>query len=1073
MSPEQVRGQKTDARSDIFSFGCVLYEMITGRRAFSEDSLPETMTAILREEPPSVASSCADVVPELDRVITRCLEKKPEQRIHSARDLAFALRDVLSYSGVSKPPIIRAAPRTPIAFGIIAAVVALILAAVFFLPREPQPAIDSLAVLPFANVTGDPETEYLSEEIPASIINSLSRLSDLRVIPRSTVFRYKGREAEPVAVGREMSIAAVLTGRISARGDNLSVRAELVDVANDRQLWGERYNRKFADLLVLEEDIAKSISEALRLRLTGEEETRLTRRYTENAEAYRAYLQGRFWWNKRSQDGLRRAIEFFDEAIRIDSTYALAYAGKADCYCLLGWYFRPPRETAPKAKEAIDAALALDFELPEAYPPLGWVRALYDWDWPGAERAFERAIELDPRYATAHHWYGCCLLIPGKLEDATREISYAHELDPGSLIISSDLGVVRYNRRQFDEAVEQLQRTVEMDSSFAPAHMALGWTYLARQEYDEAIAEFHTMHRAAGHFPRGAGLLGQAYALAGQRGKALEELRSLTELSARGLYVPAIAFATIHGALGNMDEAFEWMDKAVDERDASLPFLKIGPGFDPLRGDPRFDELVRRVGMEPAPRPTSTARPLPGKIRLAVRPIKNLSADSEQEYFCDGMTEELISQLGRLHPEGLEVIGRGSSMHYKGSDKTSGQVGRELDVDYVLEGSVRRAGDRIRILAGLTRVSNQTQLWTEDYDNRSDADVFDIQADVARRIARSLALRLLPDQRASLTRRPTANAEAHQLYLKGRHHWNRRTKDGFDKAMEYFQQAIEKDPGYALAHAGIAESYVLLPAWSLMSPEEAYPKAKAAATRALELDDTLAEAHASLACIARDYVWNWTEAERRFKQAIRLNPGYASAHQWYAEFLAYMGRHDEADAEIERALELDPLSIIIHTVAGDIAYCARKYDQAIEHCRRGLELDPNFPAAHCFLGIACQAKGMHDEAVAELRKAREVGGTTMILGYLGHVYAVAGREHRAREVLAELQELAQTEYVAADAIALIHVGLGDKDQAFAWLEKAYEQRAFGVLWLNVHGTFDRLRGDQRFDDLLRRIGLEP
>ena len=457
---------------------------------------------------------------------------------------------------------------------------------------------------------------------------------------------------------------------------------------------------------------------------------------------------------------------------------------------------------------------------------------------------------------------------------------------------------------------------------------------------------------------------------------------------------------------------------------------------------------------------------------LAVLPFEDMSPEP-QEWFSDGMTEEMIAQLGRLQPKKLGVIARTSAMRYKGTDKGIDQIGRELGVDYILEGSVRRATDRVRITASLIQVSDQTQLWAAPFQGEP-TDVFALQADVAERIARSLAVELLPDEQAALARPPTTDLAAHEAYLKGRYHWNKRTEKGFRRAIDYFRQAINHDPAYALAHAGIAESYVVLPGWSILRPNEAYPEAKKAAAEALQIDDALGEAHATLACIAWDYEWDWSAAEREFEAAIGLNPGYATAHQWYAEYLASMGRHEEAIVEIGRARELDPLSLIINAVGGGLYYYAREHDQAIDHCRRALELDPGFPAARLFLSWAYEGKGMYDEAVAELQQASAHGGARgVILGCLGYAYAVAGHNEQAEAVLDELQEFAKREYVGADWIALIYIGLGAKDQAFAWLDQACGGRASGLLFLNVDARYDSLRDDSRFDDLLRRIGLEP
>jgi tetratricopeptide (TPR) repeat protein len=388
-----------------------------------------------------------------------------------------------------------------------------------------------------------------------------------------------------------------------------------------------------------------------------------------------------------------------------------------------------------------------------------------------------------------------------------------------------------------------------------------------------------------------------------------------------------------------------------------------------------------------------------------------------------------------------------------------------------LTGQVTLRGENLSIRVDLSDVANDRQLWGERYDERL-ADILTIEQDVAKQISDALRLELTVDDRTRLAKRYTENTEAHVAYLQGRFWWNQRTREGLERAIDFFDNAIREDPGYALAHAGIAEFYVVLPLWSVLRPREAYPKAEEAATRALELDNTLPGAHVSLACVAWYYDWDWAEAERRFKEAIRLDPGYATAHQWYAEYLGAMGRHDEARAEIQRALELDPQSVIIYAQASQLSYWAREYDEAIEHCRRGLEIDPDFLAAHQTLAQPYRVKGMYDQAIAEFLRSRELGGTPTALAYLGHVYAEAGREAEARGALAELQELATTAYVGPDLFALIHLGLGDHEQAFDWLEKAYVERAFGLMLLKLDQRYDPLRDDPRFDDLLRRIGLD-
>jgi len=379
--------------------------------------------------------------------------------------------------------------------------------------------------------------------------------------------------------------------------DSLVIHAELIDVANDNQLWGTKYRRTLTDILAIEEDIAEHISDALRLRLTYEDKARLTVRHTENAEAHRAYLQGRFWWNKRTKEGFRKAIEYFDKAIRIDPTYALAYAGKADCYCLMVLLDSPPKECIPKAREAAEQALAANGTLAEAHASLGWIKWVYDWDWPGAERSFKRAIELNPRYPTAHNWYAGFLAAMGRDTEAIEQMTRAHQLDPGSLIINRDLGVIYSFTGQIDRAIGQLRKTIQMDPRFAPAHAHLGRVYIDAGMYAEAIAELETAVDLTGHVTHG-GMLGHAYARVGRRDDAARELEILTEFAKQG-NCPAFKFAVIHAGLDDKEQAFEWLEKAYENREFAMAILSVGQGFNSLRDDPRFDDLLRRIGLPP------------------------------------------------------------------------------------------------------------------------------------------------------------------------------------------------------------------------------------------------------------------------------------------------------------------------------------------------------------------------------------------------------------------------------------------------------------------------------------------
>ena len=458
------------------------------------------------------------------------------------------------------------------------------------------------------------------------------------------------------------------------------------------------------------------------------------------------------------------------------------------------------------------------------------------------------------------------------------------------------------------------------------------------------------------------------------------------------------------------------------------------------------------------------------KIRsLAVLPLENLSGDASQDYFADGMTDELIANLGQI--SALRVISRTSMMTYKGVRKPMAQIAGELNVDAVVEGSVLRSGERVRITAQLIQLPADKHLWAQSYEGDI-RDALTLQNKVARAIAEQIRVTLSQDEQAALEDAKTVNPDAYQAYLAGRYFWNKRTGDGLKKAIDYFSQAIEKDPNYAQPYTGLADAYALSGDWEygVLSPEVAFPKAKAAATKALALDDNLAEAHTSLAFVLDLYDWDWESAEQEYKRAIALNPGYATAHHWFAWHLIVMGRNSEAIAESRKAEILDPLSPIISADLADALCVAHLYDESVQQSRKTLEIHPHFAVAHYELGQAFAQKHMYNEAIAELRKAIELsGGNTAFDSKLAYAYAISGRTEEAIKIIKELESRQGRPSSTDPHLALIYVGLGDHDQAMMWLNKAYQARFNPSILMRP--AFDPLRSDARFQDLLRRIGL--
>jgi len=453
---------------------------------------------------------------------------------------------------------------------------------------------------------------------------------------------------------------------------------------------------------------------------------------------------------------------------------------------------------------------------------------------------------------------------------------------------------------------------------------------------------------------------------------------------------------------------------------------------------------------------------------IAVLPFLDMSPKKDQEYFCDGLTEETISTLSRV--EGLRVVSRMSSFQFKGREFDLRQVGHQLNVSCVLEGSIRKAGKRVRISAQLTNISDGFLLWSEQYE-REIKDIFKIQDEISQAIVGALKIKLISEKDKRLYKNYTDNVEAYSDYLKGRYHWNKRTADALKKSIEHYNQAIEKDPQYAPAFAGLADTYIILGLYGTLAPKFVMPKAKAAASKALEIDQDLAEARASLGCIQSVYDWDWQGAEEQFLKAIELNSNYAIAHHWYAvNYLAPHGRFDEAIKEIKIALDLDPISLVINTTVGLVYYYAGKYDEATGVFLKTLEVEPNFAMAHFFLGQTYSQKKMFDEALSQFDEASKLfGGSTNMQATFGTASALAGNKDKALEILKRLEQESKEKYVSAYDMAMIHTGLGDKQQAFQWLEKALAEHSYLLIYLNVDPVLEGLRGDKRFKKIQSKM----
>jgi len=607
MSPEQASGEEVDHRSDIWSLGVVLYEMITGRRPFKGEYEQAVIYSILNVEPEPVTALRIGVPLELERIIHKALTKSPGERFQHVDELLVDLKVISRELEQGRKGVKSTRARRPrVQRGYLLAgllvLVALVVAGRFYLFTGRSEVIDSLAVLPLQNLSGDPDQEYFADGMTEALITELSRIKALRVISRTSALRYKDTDMSLPDIARELNVDAVVEGSVLRAGDQVRITAQLIKAEPEQHLWADDYERDLRDILNLHTEVARAIAKEIRIALTPEEETRLASTRSVIPEAHEAYLKGRFYINKWTKESVGRGIEYFEKAIEIDPYYALAHVGLARSYNLLASFdWISPKEGWPKAKAEVIRALEIDETLAEAHVILADVRFMYDWDWESAERDFKRAINLNPGYATAHSFYAGFLLSLGRHQEALKEMQIARELDPLSLSIKRLAVVIFTFSRQYDQAITQIDEILDSDPDHFEAHYWLGWAYKEQSMYDEAIEEFQKAltlsSEGSADSLRAVAGIARTYALSGETEKARELLDGLVQMSEQEFITPYIV-AKVYLALGKKDQAFEWLEKAYQDRSPYLTTIKVDPEVDQLRADPRFHELLKKMRLE-------------------------------------------------------------------------------------------------------------------------------------------------------------------------------------------------------------------------------------------------------------------------------------------------------------------------------------------------------------------------------------------------------------------------------------------------------------------------------------------
>jgi len=1086
-SPEQVQGAPTTPSTDVYSLGVLLYELLTGHRPYRLlNRAPHEIARVICEEapaPPSIIiTRTEDLVPsvysgdeattlqqlyttrggtleslrralagDLDNIVMQALRKEPEWRYQTAADL----RDDITRYLEGRP--ILDLPDPPFA--------AMAL-------RPDASGDNSLAVLPMKVLDIDgPQTgqDYLGTGLADALITRLSAIRSFAVRPTSSVLRY-GADADPLRAGRELGVAFVLDGRIRRSAERIRVTIQLLDVRDETTAWAGQFDEQFTDVLNLEDVISSHVAEAIVPHLTVDQRLRLAKRGTDNPQAHEAYLRGRFYWNTFTEEGFARAIVCYQQAIALDPDYALAYAGVASYHNWLGVFsVMPFAECSAAAYEAAQTAVELDPHLAEGHTALGQAILCRDFAWATAEHHLIRAIELDPNHAPARVLYSLQLAMEGRFSESLREAHTGRDLDPLAIISRFSVVWCSYHARRFDEAHRFASATLENEPRNLMMLYGSSFVLSALGRHAEAIEASERFVELMGKSSHALARLACAYATAGKLDAAQTTLDEMHALAERR-YVSPYHLALVNCAIDRPEESLDLLERAYESGDAKVLWMGVDPELDPLHGHPRFNDLLRKLDHRLAALPALAGQLRGDQESIAVLPFRVLGPPGENtgdEYLGIGLTDALITRLSNVRR--LVVRPTSSVLRYRGAAIDPLIAGRDLGIDYVIDGTLRRVGNRIRVTAQLLSISEGVTRWAEHFDEDS-TDVLQIEDSISEKVASALLPQLTGDEKQQLSKRGTDSSEAFEAYLRGRYYWSSYTEVGLAKALECYKKAIKLDPDYALAYTGIADYYNWLGVFGIRPFAETSAAAKQNAAKAVELDSSSAEAYSALGFATVCHDFDWAVAEGQHRRAIEINPNYATAHHWYAFHLMMEGRFEEGLEQMLRTRELDPISPSVLQALGWCYYQGRRFDEAIATYRNMLESVPEFPYGLVTLSWTLRHTGEVDEAVNAAEKALDLsGGGTFYIAALGAAYAAAGRQQDARGVLERLAQLSVHGFVSPYQLALIHLHLGERERALELLLEAYAIKDAWVVWLGVEPQWDPLRGEPAFDGILRDL----
>ncbi len=1080
-SPEQAAGDFIGPASDIYSLGILLYELITGHRPYRlSKKIHHEIERVIREEIPTNPSGSitreADLVPvnggeitlakvfegrnatpsqlkreiegDLDKVILKALRKAPEERYRSAIEFADDItnylegRPVKADLSVTMRSLSRPSNRSKLAIGI----------------------------LPFS-YSGNSESgeQFVGIGMADALVSRLSTVRRLVVRPTTSVLGLSGVPADEAA--EQLGVDFLLEGRVRIAGSRIRVSVMLYDTHNSSSEWARTFDRDVGDVLEVEDSIAEDVSRALLKQLTEEEQARLGRRNTNDPAAYEAYLRGRFFWSKFSDEGLQRAVGEFQKAIELDPDYVLPHLGLAEYYIWSAIFGELPSNIGfPKAQEAARHAIEIDDTYGDAYAALGFTVLLYDWNWEESELLLKRALELNPNSAVAHEFYSNWLLTCGRFDDAIAEIKKAEELDPVSPRAILMTSWTLYQCRQFDEAVRSAEKAFSMQPDLPQSLLHLGNTLMHTSQLERSIKVL----RKSSETWRFSGLprymLAFARRLSGDSASA-QTIYEKMQATAKTAHVKQYFLGMSAVAAGEIDNAFEHFEQAINERNEWLVWFATDPKLDAIRSDPRCLAILSKMRHPLAERtdrfPTDPHTISEREHSIAVLPFKVLTAsetvNTDDEYLSIGIADAITMRLSNVRR--FLVRPTSSVLPFAGTSIDPFAAGKQLKVDFIVDGLIRRIGDTIRVTAQLLAVEEGSTRWSASFSEPI-KDLLEFEDAISDQVTRKLLPKLSATDEVMVGKRGTNVPLAHDEYLQGRYFWNLFTPASFPRSIEHFRRAVELDPNYALAHVGIADYFTWATIYGLFDPRVAMPEVLEYASRALAIDPTLAEAHAAMG-LYHSNMQDSEKAETLYRHAIELNPNYDLAHEWLSSLLVGTGKTEEGVAEIRIAERLNPLSNRPKILSAWTLYQARYLDEALAKANELIELSPDLMQSYLQSANILTEIGRHDEAVKCIETAIELEPESPLHFYVAcFVYVRAGRHAEAEALLQKWEAIASSRYIPPYFLGLSHLAVGNVERGFELLTDAVDEKTPWALWIGTEPKFDAFRELPAYQALL-------